>query len=72
MKLKKTLVYEDYLCPSCGNKYPVLRSSGRRRDKKHLKNIYCPFCDMDVDHARIESYIGKHWYGRHRQVLTKK
>lgn len=34
----------NFICPDCGNVMPLPRSSGKQRKKKHIKDIYCPFC----------------------------
>ncbi|WP_346961355.1 hypothetical protein [Clostridium sp.] len=31
-------------CPDCKNLFPLPRLQSSRREKNHIKNLYCPFC----------------------------
>ena len=33
-----------FVCPDCGTEMPIPRWLGRRREKGHIKDLYCPKC----------------------------
>lgn len=33
-----------FVCPECGSEMPIPRWHGRRREKGHIKDIYCAKC----------------------------
>lgn len=33
-----------FVCPHCGNTFPLMRYHGKRREKGHIKDIWCPYC----------------------------
>ena len=33
-----------FVCPDCGTEMPIPRWHGRRREKGHIKDLYCPKC----------------------------
>lgn len=45
MRVPKTV--EEYICPDCGFNFMVYRLPQARREKGHIKDLYCPFCDED-------------------------
>ena len=32
------------VCPGCGKQFPIPRRRGQQRKRKHIKDIWCPFC----------------------------
>lgn len=46
----------DFYCLNCGRKsIPIVRSTGRLREKKHRKVLYCPWCQRDVNHIECRT-----------------
>ena len=35
----------QFLCPECNNIIPLPRKTKSEREKGHIKDIYCPWCD---------------------------
>jgi len=33
-----------FICPECGNTFPLMRNRSRQRERGHVKDIYCPYC----------------------------
>jgi hypothetical protein len=33
-----------FVCPGCNNLFPIPRKKSRKRNKGHIKNLYCVFC----------------------------
>lgn len=47
----------NFYCTECGTKgIPILRPSNKRREKGHLKNLYCCHCRKEVNHVEISGY----------------
>lgn len=38
----------NFVCPECGNKFPIPRPKSMRREKRHVKDLWCPFCKKTV------------------------
>ena len=38
----------NFICPDCGKAFPLPRPKARRREKGHVKDLYCPFCKKKV------------------------
>ena len=34
----------DFVCPECGQTIPLPRRKGKVREKGHIKDLWCPFC----------------------------
>lgn len=41
------------ICPECGKQFPIPRIKGNRREKGHVKNLWCPFCQKTVKMVEI-------------------
>ena len=41
----------QFLCPDCGHIIPLPRKKQSAREKGHIKDIYCPWCDK-VQHTK--------------------
>lgn len=42
-----------FVCPECGNEFPIPRPKARRRKKDHIKDLYCPFCKQVVKTVEV-------------------
>lgn len=41
-------------CSECGNRgIPVMRKSNKRREKGHLKKLWCCYCKKETNHVEI-------------------
>lgn len=58
----------DFICPECGRSFPLPRQKSKRREKGHIKDLYCPFCKKYVktfEERDIDFYAsinGKRYY----------
>ena len=34
----------QFICPNCGNKFSLPRAKSMRREKGHIKDLWCPYC----------------------------
>lgn len=61
-KQNRGMFTSDFYCTKCGRKgIMLMRSPSSRREPGHLKNLYCPFCKEEVNHAEIRPF-GKYTY----------
>lgn len=44
MKRRNYFVISDCVCKDCGTVMPVPRNKGKRREKNHIKTMWCPVC----------------------------
>ena len=45
---KRTNMFTSYLrCEECGKQFPIMRSKGYKREKNHIKDLWCPFCKAE-------------------------
>ena len=44
----------DFVCPECGNKFPIPRPNNKRREKGHIKDLWCPFCEKVVKMKEVK------------------
>ena len=42
-----------FICPECGNKFPLPRAKSMRRSKNHIKDLWCPHCKKKVKTLEI-------------------
>lgn len=56
----KYLVEERYRCPVCKFVLPVMRKPGERRGKGHLKVLFCPICNQDINFRKYEKPYETH------------
>ena len=40
------MIYTVFVCPCCGMRMTLPRNSGQKREKNHVKDIYCIRCRM--------------------------
>lgn len=46
----------DFYCCNCGRLgLPIARPAARKRERGHLKNLYCIHCRTEYNHAEITS-----------------
>lgn len=50
----------DFYCINCGKKgIPVFRKSGQQRGRHHRKKMWCPYCQMQINHVECRNYWEK-------------
>lgn len=37
-------VISNFICPGCGKAFPLPRAKSMKREKGHVKDLWCPFC----------------------------
>lgn len=42
-----------FMCTECGKKFPLPRPQSQRREKGHVKDLWCPFCKKMVKTIEI-------------------
>lgn len=57
----RNLAMSELICTVCGNKQAVPRTTGKQRNKGHMKKFWCPFCKEEINHIEIRN---KDWNGR--------
>ena len=45
----------QFICPKCNHTIPLPRRRQSQRANKHIKDIYCPWCNK-VQHTREYKY----------------
>lgn len=54
---KTNTVMSDFYCLRCGRSgIPVMRKVSLQRESGHRKRLWCPWCQVEVNHAEIKSY----------------
>ncbi len=38
----------NFICQECGNGFPLPRQNNRKRNKRHIKDLWCPHCKKVV------------------------
>lgn len=41
------------VCEECGDYFPIVRKTGRQREKGHIKHLYCVRCRKETAHFEI-------------------
>ena len=41
----RSFTISNLICPSCGSSFPIPRLRSNARERGHIKDIYCPFCN---------------------------
>ena len=61
MKRKKYNI-SYFICPECNNCFPLPRSKSKKRNKGHIKDLYCIYCKKIVKTTEIRNgdYHVKH------------
>lgn len=47
MKKQRFMDLSMLICPECGKSFPIMRNHGQRRERGHVKDIWCPYCKAD-------------------------
>lgn len=59
MKKRNDIYVSQLTCPKCGGRFPIPRKAGMKREKGHVKNIWCPYCKED--RKFVENYKCDRW-----------
>lgn len=53
------------ICPNCGRSFPVPRFKRKNREKGHIKDIWCPFCQKveKMREVRNDDFVLKRDFG---------
>ena len=55
-KVYKKMTPSRFFCTNCGMEgLPIMRPKGNRREKGHLKKLYCLHCKKEVNHMEIRN-----------------
>lgn len=52
---KRNYSISYFICPECGNVFPLPRKKGSKRNKGHIKDLYCVDCNKIVKTTEIRS-----------------
>lgn len=52
---KHSFEISELVCTQCNNKFPIPRRCSSRREKNHIKTIWCPYCKQDRNMNEIRS-----------------
>lgn len=56
-KNNRPITISDFYCTRCGNKGISLpRKISREREPGHLKEIWCPYCNMKTNHVEVRPF----------------
>ena len=44
MRKRNDFYVSELECPVCHKRFPIPRKSGEKREKNHIKDIWCPYC----------------------------
>lgn len=54
--MKSDAISDRFFCTQCGHEtLPVLRLPHQKREKGHLKNLYCPYCRTENNCVEVRS-----------------
>ena len=65
MKKNRFMDKSTFICPVCGNTFPLMRSHGYHRGKGHIKDLWCVYCKSErkfLEVKRGEGYMTKAGY----------
>lgn len=57
---KQKYTISQCVCPDCNNIFPIPRRKNRRREKQHIKDLWCPYCKevkKMVEYRNIEAIM---------------
>lgn len=46
-------VISNFVCKECGGIFPLPRPKSKKREKGHIKDLWCPFCVQYVKTQEI-------------------
>jgi len=52
--MKKNIYIQNLQCLGCGNIFPIPRKLNKKREKHHIKHLYCVKCNGEMPHMEIE------------------
>ena len=52
MKRQKYVI-SYFICPECGKSFPLPRKRSKKRDKGHIKDLFCVFCGKVVKTTEV-------------------
>ena len=52
---RRTTISSDLICSECGSKMIIPRNLNNRREKYHIKDIYCYKCKKTTKHIEVEN-----------------
>lgn len=41
----RSYTISNMICPDCGKAFPIPRLKSSARERGHIKDLYCPFCN---------------------------
>lgn len=44
MRKRSDFYTSELECPVCHRKFPIQRKAAEKRERGHIKDIWCPFC----------------------------
>ena len=51
------ITVSEFWCTRCGNQgLPIMRRAGQQREAGHLKRLWCPYCNIETNHAEIQNF----------------
>ncbi|MCC8068815.1 MAG: hypothetical protein LIO71_03565 [Ruminococcus sp.] len=51
------ITISEFYCTYCGQKgLPIARRAGQQREAGHLKKLWCPNCNMTVNHVEVRPF----------------
>lgn len=53
--VKRDIDISLFICPECGGKFPLPRRQSKKREKGHIKDLYCPYCNKVVKTMEIRT-----------------
>jgi transposase-like protein len=56
MKKRNDATIAYYKCPECKKVLSVPRQIGRRRERGHKKDLWCPFCKAERTFVEMDIY----------------
>lgn len=57
MKRQTMVNNSDFYCLNCGKRgIPIMRKMGKQKENNHRKKMYCPNCQLTVNHIEIRSF----------------
>ena len=52
---KRNYVISYFVCPECGKTFPLPRTKSMKRNKGHIKDLYCVYCNKEVKATEIRN-----------------
>ena len=64
MNKKMKFSISRFKCQCCGNYFPLPRMKNRKREKNHIKDLWCPYCKCITKTKEIRDFdCYKNYYG---------